>query len=177
MATRILPTPEELRQLLDYNPETGVLTWRARNFTRRSRAWSEKWAGRQAGALGSHGYIQIGIGGRLHKAHRLAWVIFYGKWPDGVIDHINGIRTDNRISNLRDVRREDNNKNSAKQAKSGGGCAGVYWVGRLEKWRAQITSGGRQQYLGMFETRFDATLVRLNAEKKLGFSSRHGLHR
>jgi hypothetical protein len=85
-------TPQELAEKLDYNPDTGELTWkRLRDSTR---------IGQKAKALDVAGYIQVNISGNVYKGHRVAWAIHYGRWPVGMIDHINGQRSDNRIENL-----------------------------------------------------------------------------
>ena len=86
-------TQEELKELLDYNPETGLFTWNVYNNIKNKTT---------AGTF-NDGYIQIKIKQKIYQAHRLAWLYVYGEWPKGQIDHINGIRDDNRIENLRDV--------------------------------------------------------------------------
>lgn len=106
MAKKSLPSPELLRKLLDYDPETGVLTWkeRPRDFfesDRNWRWWNTRFSGASAlSAIEGGGYKSGRIFGRPTKAHRVAWAIMNGSWPTGEIDHVNGDKTDNRISNL-----------------------------------------------------------------------------
>jgi hypothetical protein len=90
-------------ECLKYNPNTGVITW----VNKRKTEVNEK----PAGHLSFNGYLQIGFKGKLYYGHRLAWYLHYGAWPKNHIDHINGIRNDNRIINLRDVTSKDNNFN------------------------------------------------------------------
>jgi hypothetical protein len=98
-------TQEELHKLLEYNLETGEFFWKI------SVAKKIK-PGKKAGQVCKiHGYETIGIKGKNYKSHRLAWMYVYGKWPEIEIDHINRIKTDNRICNLRDVTRSINNLN------------------------------------------------------------------
>ncbi len=98
-------TAERLRELLNYDAETGVFT----NRTHRSH--SRMPAGAVAGSVISTGYLRVVIDAKAHLCHRLAWLYVYGRWPDNSIDHINGIRSDNRISNLRDVPHSVNMQN------------------------------------------------------------------
>jgi len=134
-------TTERLRELLDYNPETGVFRWRAPR-----RGVMRKSAG-VAGVLFSKGYRYIGIEGRKYYAHRLAWFYAHGRWPACQIDHINGLRDDNRIANLREATSRDNNRNSKPKVL---GRKGIRLMGR--KWAARIKVDGRGVHLGMFAT-------------------------
>ena len=84
----MLPTIEHIREVLDYDPWTGEFTWRARGPL---RGWNTRYEGTKAGTVAAHGYLQIGLAGKLHRSHRLAWAHFYGEWPDSEIDHINEI--------------------------------------------------------------------------------------
>ena len=98
-------TAEQVRDLLDYHPQTGLFTWR-RTLSNRATAGSA--AGCKHRTLGC---IYIGIGGRIYKAHRLAWLHTHGAWPNKGIDHINGDHADNRIANLREANQAENMQN------------------------------------------------------------------
>lgn len=95
-------TQNTLKELFDYNPDTGLFTWKVAKARRIK-------AGDVAGNLNNTGYIHIRVDGKNYQAHRLAWLYTHGKFPDNCIDHINGIKDDNRISNLRDVTTQENN--------------------------------------------------------------------
>ena len=95
---------EELIKIVDYCPDTGIFIWKE---TRGNNAT----AGDIAGSSSRDGYIRIYLGGRPYLAHRLAWLHSFKEWPDNIVDHINGIRSDNRLDNLRDVTIAENNKN------------------------------------------------------------------
>jgi len=125
-------TPERLRQLLDYDPETGKLTWKARDssqFTRsyglcgprhQAAVWSAKNAGREAFTYtNEHGYRKGKVDRQVYAAHRVAWAIYYGEWPKQIIDHINGEKSDNRITNLRDVSNSVNMRNTRRHRELG----------------------------------------------------------
>lgn len=140
-------TPEQLRATLNYDPQTGV-------FTRRIRTSNRIKVGDVAGSTDSKGYRQIRVGGRLHLAHRLAWLHVHGDWPASELDHVNGERDDNRIANLREVSREANMQNRHRAI----GSAGLLGVtprkhGRYE---ARITVNGVAHCLGYFATAEDA---------------------
>lgn len=133
-----------LRQLLDYDPETGLFTWRSG----RRRGW----IGKRAGTLHSLGYIRILIAGQAWLAHRLAWLHVYGQWPQFEIDHINGKRSDNRIANLRDVTHAVNALNrQGPTVRNKSGFRGVYWKARERKWIAKIGINGSRKELGRFD--------------------------
>lgn len=143
-------TQEELKALLDYDPATGVFTWRAR----RARGAV---AGGVAGHVTKWGYRRTTICGRPHLMHRLAWLYVYGAWPSGQIDHINGNRTDNRIANLRSATPRMNQHN--RRAK---GCCR-----HRRGWVAQITCNYVHHYLGKFHTESEARAAYLAAKAVL----------
>ena len=113
----------ELRRLLSYDPKTGDFRWRV------SRGGGVR-AGDLAGTLHSGGYWQIYVNNRLYLAHRLAWLYVYGKWPDKGIDHKNGIRTDNRICNLREATASQNGANKGRLTRNTSGFKGVSWISK-----------------------------------------------
>jgi len=140
-------TVDELRRLLAYDPETGYFTWLV-------TLCSKGPAGGRAGSKRRKGYIEIKIYGRSYASHRLAWFYVHGKWPPNHIDHINGVRDDNRIVNLRPATSSQNRRNS--KCSSGSGRKGVYWYKPTGKWAASICIGGKNKYLGYFENIDDA---------------------
>lgn len=136
---------ERVRELLSYDPETGVLTWRV---TRGRMAP----AGSIAGTNGIHGYRQLIICGERHKSHRVAWLITHGEWPAGDIDHINGIRDDNRLCNLRVVTRAQNMQNQRFPRRgTTSGLLGVSFHKRIRKWAAHIRVGAKTLHIGYFD--------------------------
>lgn len=122
--------------------------------------------GDEAGTLDRHGYRQICIGYKLVKAHRIAWFLYYGEWPKNCIDHVNGIKTDNRIVNLRDVNHRWNNQNlHAARDGSASRFLGVSLDGM--RWRAQIRVNGKNRNLGRFNTEQEAYAAYISAKRKL----------
>jgi hypothetical protein len=152
---------ETMRRLLDYEPDTGVFRWRiqpSRNVK----------AGAVAGCVERNGYIVIGVDGTNFKAHRLAWLHFHGVWPEHDIDHINRVRADNRIANLRDVSRSVNLQNQTRPQKRGtSGYLGVTWYKRDKRWLAQIRVNGRLKNLGYFSSAEAAHAAYLAAKLRL----------
>lgn len=184
MSAKDLPSPELLRQLLRYEPDTGKLYWRKRspdqfNDGKQSaehicKKWNSRFAGKEAFAT-THpdGYKRGCILYREHLAHRVIWAIAYGEWVDEV-DHINGIRDDNRISELRDGSNGINHKNKALCSDNTSGICGVWWDKSRQKWCAEIRSEGKKKYLGRFTGINDAIAARKKAEAKHGFHPNHG---
>lgn len=155
MAERIVPTPEQLRELLRYEPETGKLYWKARALSmfpseRVGKSWNTRYAGKQAFRLGETGYLQGNIVGHNVKAHRVAWAMYHGSWPEGDIDHKNLDRADNSISNLRVATRTENRMNTRAQKNGKSGYKGVYFHKRVGKWVAQINIKKKVKHLGYF---------------------------
>src|SRR5690606_11618117 len=120
------------------------------------------------------GYREVGIDGRLYKAHRVIWLYIAGEWPDE-IDHINGDRSDNRFANLRAVSRAENMRNKRSYKNNRSGQNGVSWHNQDRRWIAYITINGKFKRLGGFINKDDAIAARLKAEAEYGlFQKRHG---
>ena len=150
-------TAERLREVLDYDPETGVFT--------RAKGGYGFFSGSIAGSK-NKGYIRIKVDGKLYGAHRLAWLYVNGTLPDGDIDHINRVRTDNRISNLRVASDAENAQNKSKYRNNKSGVAGVYWHKLTEKWAAQIRVNGVSIHLGCYRDIDEAKAARSEAKAK-----------
>lgn len=141
-------TLERARQRLAYDPLTGLLTW-ATSPGGRVRV------GRKAGYIGTNGYVVIRVDGLNYHAHRLGWLLHYGAWPLQELDHINGIRDDNRIANLRDVGRSQNMSNrKGPDRDTATGVLGVYK--HRDRYVAQRRINGVHRYLGTFDTAQEA---------------------
>lgn len=152
-------TTEQLKNALDYDPNTGVFLWKIRP----SKAVK---VGDIAGCTEKRiGYITIGIAKRIYKAHRLAWLYMHGEWPKGLIDHINGDKADNRIANLRDVFADGNSQNVRKpNRRNKSGFMGVIWF--QNKWRASMSVNGKSKWLGDYSTPEEAHQIYLEAKRK-----------
>lgn len=137
---------ETLKKHLQYNQETGVFTWLT------DRGYPVK-RGDVAGTVSSHGYIMIKFLGRFRAAHRLAWLYVYGRFPIADIDHINGIRDDNRFSNLREASRSQNIMNSKIRSNNTSGIKGVCWHKGVGKWVAVCRVKGICKHIGVFTTK------------------------
>jgi hypothetical protein len=145
-----------LRELLTYNPDTGV-------FIRKLKSRPD---GKVAGNRDACGYLQLKVAGKMRLAHRLAWLWMTGEFPSMDIDHINGIKDDNRWSNLRHVDRATNAQNQRLGHRDGSsGTLGVLCVG--DKWYAAITSRGQRKHLGTFRSQEDAEAAYLAAKRRL----------
>lgn len=155
MATNLI-TQERLKSLLTYDPDTGAFRWRIDCGSRAK-------TGLLAGARNGAGYFHIQIDGKKHKAHRLAWLYVYGTLPDE-IDHINRIKDDNRIVNLRDVTHAQNGQNQNRPRNNTSGHIGVDFHKRSQKWRARIKVDGKLRDIGYFTTAQEAADARRHAE-------------
>lgn len=150
-------TADRVRELLDYDPETGVLRWRV--------ARGPKKAGSVAGTIDKK-YCVIKIDNRGYRAHRLAWLHTFGEWPDGVIDHRDGDGVTNALRNLRDVTRAVNNENQRRaRADSRSGMLGVTVYG--DRFRARIRAAGKLRWLGIFDSADAAHAAYLSAKRQL----------
>jgi len=128
---------------------------------------------RVAGSL-SEGYRRVSIQGKSTGAHRVAWFLHYGKWPDGFIDHINHDRSDNRIENLRLVSRSDNARNQKLNRHNTSGFNGVSYHKKRQEWRAAIQVNGKKKWVGSFKTKDEAIAARQKANVVYKFHENHG---
>lgn len=171
---------ETVRDLLDYFPETGKFFWRIRDRAwfksdRDWKAWNTLYSRKETFCQpDTKGYLQGRLFAKNRTAHRVAWLHYHGKPAAGEIDHLNGIRTDNRIANLRDVPRRLNARNSCLFSHNTSGHHGVYWNKARSKWAAQIKIDGWPRHLGTFSTIEEAIAARAAADKEYGFTERHG---
>jgi len=170
------PTPQQLRERIAYDPDTGSLTWLPyRNPSAWQIGWNARCAWRPAMAhISKRGYLNGSWKPYTLTAHRVAWAIHYGRWPEGQLDHINGDKTDNRIANLREVSNRINALNCKRSQNNTSGVTGVFWSKSCQKWVAQISVHGRGQHLGLFTKMADAVAARKAAERAHGFHENHG---
>lgn len=131
-------TQEILRSLITYDPETGTL--------------ARLPSGRAAGAVNDNGYVLISIRKKQYRAHRLAWLYMTGSWPVADLDHINGIRTDNRIANLREATRSQNLFNKKMDRRNKSGFRGVSWTTKKKLWGAHIKKDRKTRFIGYFRS-------------------------
>ncbi len=152
---------DDLKRVIAYNPLTGDFTWTVGRPGVRM--------GTIAGGMTSEGYRQVTISRNSYLAHRLAWFFITGEWPNGEIDHINGIRHDNRASNLRVVDRAENSQNRRRAQANNISCGllGVSWNHQHRKWRAKITTNKITLHIGYFADPDSAHAAYLKAKKKL----------
>jgi hypothetical protein len=180
MATEKLLAPDVLRKLIEYDPETGELTWRPRSEEwfktgASCRKWNTRFAGMAAFPKPTTlGYRSGRVAGQHLKGHRVAWAIHHGSWPDGFIDHINGDRADNRIENLRVVSRAGNNRNRKRPNVNTSGVIGVCRDKNTMKWQAYASHNGARLYFGSFDTVKEAAEARRIGIESLGFHPNHG---
>ena len=143
---------------------------------RKTRTSNRVNVGDSAGTIRPDGYLQVRFLGKLHLVHRIVWEMHNGPIPEGMeIDHINHIKTDNRIENLRVVDRAKNLMNRPMQNNYGSGVNGVDWSKSNRSWRARIRIGGREIHLGYFNKLDDAIEAREMANLKYRFHSNHGV--
>jgi hypothetical protein len=145
-------TQQKLKELLNYNQDTGIFTWNKRLSSRAG-------IGDVAGCKNIKGYIYIGIDKVCYKAHRLAWLYVYGYIPKKQIDHINGNPSDNKITNLREVTVYQNALNQKKAKNNTSGIKGISVCKKTNKWHVRITVNGKRKSLGLFDDLDLAELV------------------
>lgn len=151
---------DDLRRLLAYNPKTGEILWN----TPPSRHFR---SGAPAGSLHRQGYRRISLGGYDIPAHRIAFALFHGRWPTDLIDHINGIKADNRIENLREASHSGNNQNRPTPRNNTSGVKGVCWRRSLKKWRAEVYRDKIRYCLGHFINKQDAIKAVTKARERI----------
>lgn len=147
-----------IREAVSYDPETGLFTW---SNSRGGRVIT----GRRAGRSHNDGYWRINVFGHEYLAHRIAWLISFGSWPENQIDHINGIRDDNRLINLREATSGQNAKNVCVRRNNTSGFKGVSI--KRDRWLAQIQVNGKKKHLGYFSSKEAAVTAYASAAEKL----------
>lgn len=179
MAAQALPCPTRLRLFLNYDPETGRLTWK-----RRARRWfksdadCKRWNTRFADAaalnsLDGPRYLTGTFFGQKVATHRVAWAMFYGEWPE-IVDHIDGDPKNNRIENLRSVSHTENNRNQRRSQIGKSGRAGVRFCKHIGRWSMQIRCDNRGRISQSFKTMQEAIAAHDKWKKRLGYHEDHG---
>jgi len=153
----------DLSNSLIYNPLTGVILWKE----------GTKRQGKEAGNATKRGHRTISRNSVLYQAHRIAWLLHYKQWPKHGIDHIDGNPGNNRISNLRDVEQETNNKNKRLRKDSKTGVLGVSWCKTTKKWSAYININKKMKKLGYYSDFNKAVSVRKHAERENNYHPNH----
>jgi hypothetical protein len=152
-------TIARLKEVADYNPDTGI-------FIRKIRTSMNTKVGDKLGSLNNNGYMYAMIDYETFSIHHLSWFYVYGVMPMHCIDHINGIKTDNRISNLRDIPFINNMQNERKaRVNSTSGYLGVRWRKDRSKWVATLRVNGKAKRLGSFDNKEDAYQCYLEAKR------------
>lgn len=145
-----LPSIDAIRSAVDYNKKTGKFTWKTRGEM--SKSWNSKWAGKPAfDTLHPYGYRKGRFGRFELLAHRVAWAVSYGFWPEEEIDHIDRNPDNNKIENLRLATPSNNQWNKAKYKTNTSGYKGVTWSKDKGKWMARCSAFGKEKFLGYFD--------------------------
>lgn len=150
---------QQLKDLVTYDPKTGIMIWK---FITSNRVKKDRKMGHYA-----NGYLMTSIFGKKYQVHRLAWLYVYGEFPKHMLDHINRIRDDNRIENLREVTVKQNNENISLRSHNTSGHRGVGWHKGAKKWMAYITHNKKQIHLGLFDDLNKAVEVAKNKRAEL----------
>jgi len=167
-----------LKNIIDYNPETGEVFWKQRCahlFKNESscKSWNTRYAGKQIHNVDGKGYNSVFILGNQYRVHRLIWLLVYGYFPK-TIDHVNGNPLDNRLENLRSVTSQENHMNQKISSANTSGVTGVYFNRSRGLWCAQMKFNGKAYHLGSSKNKSEAIGLRKKEEERLGFSRRHG---
>lgn len=163
-------TAERVRELFNYDPDTGIFTQKISSV---HLSEVGKIVGVRCGTK-QRPYVLITAEKCKYGAHRIAWLHYYGIWPIGIIDHLNGDGTDNRISNLRLTDYAGNAKNHVRHKNNISGVMGVAWRPEKNCWRAYICLNRKQIALGHYDNIIDAVAARKRAEQHYGFHENHG---
>ena len=166
-------TQERLKELLDYDPETGVFTWRVT----RGRARSGRVAGCIQLKTGGKRYISITVDRFCCLAHRLAVYYVTGVFPLNETDHHDGNGLNNSYTNLRCVPHQENCKNMRRSKANTSGATGVSWHRTAKKWRVRVRVNGQDIHLGFFHNREEAISTRKAAELEHNYHPNHGSDR
>ena len=169
-----MATAERVRELLSYDPSTGEFWWKVKTS---NRVKARSVAGYERTNQDGKKYWLIRVDGKLHYAHRLAWLVTHGEFPPEQIDHIDGNGLNNRLENLRAVSHAENGRNLRKKSNNTSGVSGVSWHKSRQKWAAQIQVNRKHIHLGLFANKDEAIAARRAAEAEYGFHENHGTDR
>jgi hypothetical protein len=160
-------TAQRLREVLHYNPESGIFTWIAHTVKAGKQGGRRAKIGCEAGNF-SILYCRIRIDRVHYLGHRLAWLYVHGEWPKQSIDHINGVKSDNRIANLREATPRLNAQNIRRaHSDSTSKLLGAYWIPRLKMWGSHICNKGQMIWLGNHRTPEAAHAAYMEAKRRL----------
>lgn len=179
--TRLYISPAEVSDLIRCDFENGKLYWNIRDISsfrgdrRAAASWNARFSGKEAFTCADNrGYLVGAIFGKKYLAHRLVYCLAYGAWADQQIDHINGVRTDNRLNNLRLASNAENHRNQKMPSTNTSGAVGVYLERRTGSWIAQIYADRKKVHLGTFANKEAAISARGQAEIQYGYHRNHG---
>ena len=155
-----MPSQAYLKELFNYDPETGYL------FNKKPRAGVT--VGSRAGSVDSWGHRQIKIDGKTYQEHRIVWLWWYGALPPCQLHHINKMRADNRVENLKEAPRDnyDNQQDTLLRKDNISGVKGVCWLARYNKWQVQIQTDNKKKHIGLYTCLLDAVSARFAAERR-----------
>jgi hypothetical protein len=156
---------DELKSGISYDPDTGILTWK--RMENRRALWNDRHPGTAIGILDRDGYLHFKFRNQHFRVHRVAWALHHGCWPSKQLDHINGDRADNRISNLREADYLEQGQNRGLSIRNTSGFTGVTYNKRMRLWVANIRANGKKAYLGSAKSPEDAHALYLEAKRKL----------
>ena len=180
---RPLPSVEYLNECFEYDSETGSLFWKERPVShfeagkwsaeRKCNHWNKRFASKEAGSVGSEGYRCVKVDDQSYRVHRIIWKMIQGVDPAETIDHINGIRDDNRIANLREATMEEQMRNKTLRSDNTSGYIGVYPT-KHGKWKSQGKRDGKSVHLGTYKCKHEAGEAAKEWRINRGYSDRHG---
>ncbi|MBA1200473.1 HNH endonuclease [Pseudomonas capeferrum] len=180
-------TRDQLSAVLEYSEESGELRWKPRpdyefSSLGAAKSWNSRYAGKLAGSKlhkpGGISYMQVSLGRKTLKAHRLIWILVHGSIDESLmIDHVNGNGLDNRLVNLRLVTPRDNSKNRSVRSRNRSGVVGVYWNSHEQKWHARIQINGVRKSIGQYDSLEDAKQARRAHQAAQDYHPLHGLSR
>jgi hypothetical protein len=160
-------TQEYLKSILDYDLDTGIFTWKVSKANRTKVGDVAGWS--------YNGYREIEINNKAYKAHRLAWLYVYGEMPKNLVDHIDGNRSNNKISNLREATYQENSENYKTPKTNKSGVKNVSWYKSLNKWVVSISIRKTKKTVGYYDDLELAELVAIEARNKYrGEFANHG---
>jgi len=177
--TEYILTQEVLKELLTYDPETGIFKWKRRDrkyckSTAHQTTWNKRFSGKETNGLSVQGYVRISIFNKRYRAHRLAFLYMEGEFPKDKVDHWLGDRSDNRWSNIDHSSHLQNSRNLKRCKRNTTGITGLSWYEKNRRFMAYINVNYKTIYLGTYEDFFEACCARKSAEIKYGFHENHG---